>query len=71
MKQFFDILFVIMCICEIAYLIETYQTMTVGSFVLNLFFIAIVSSAFTIYVINFIYAIAKKKREDKEEVEND
>ena len=66
MKQFFNILFVVLCMCDVAYLIETYQTMAVGSFVLNLFFIGIVSSAMTIYLANFTYSVAKKKREEEE-----
>lgn len=66
MKNFFDIAFVVFCMCDVAYLIDTYRTMSVGRFVLNLFFIGILSSAMTIYLANFIHSIAKEKQKEEE-----
>lgn len=66
MKNFFDIAFVVFCMCDVAYLIDTYQTMSVGRFVLNLFFIGILSSAMTIYLANFIHSVGKKKQKEEE-----
>lgn len=66
MKNFFDIAFVVFCMCDVAYLIDTYQTMSVGRFVLNLFFIGILSSAMTVYLANFIHSVAKEKQKEEE-----